>query len=73
MVNFKFIKIEMQNLRNLLRAFWVHLQHYRYDPSRPVKAEFLRLDLTEQEAWIQAEEPHYNVRLYGEGFGGGYN
>ena len=68
MVNIKFIRIILQNLRNLLRAFWVHLQYYRYDPSRPFKAEFLRLDLAEQEAWIKAEEPHYNESLYGEGF-----
>ena len=71
MVNIKFIKIKIQNLCNLLRAFSVHLQYYRYDPSRPFKAEFLRLDLAEQEAWIKAEEPHYNDRLYGEGYLGG--
>ena len=45
-----------------------HLQYLRFDPSKPSKTEFLKLETLEQEAWIEEAEPDYGERLYGEGF-----
>ena len=45
-----------------------HLQYFRFDPNRPSKSEFLKLETFEQEAWLEAAEPDYGERLYGEGY-----
>ena len=51
-----------------LNNLWSHLQYYRYDPSKPSKATFLKLTLEEQETWIETEEPEITYRLYGDSF-----
>ena len=62
-------------LKALARRFWrylgnvwSHLQYYRYEPSKPPKAAFLKLTLAEQEAWIVANVPDYEDKLYGENY-----
>ena len=45
-----------------------YLQYLRFDPNRPSKSEFLKLETLEQDAWIEAAEPDYGARLYGDGF-----
>lgn len=45
-----------------------YLQYYRYDPSKPSKAEFLKLDLDDQQAWIEANVPDDEINLYGTNY-----
>ena len=45
-----------------------HLQYYQYEPSKPSKAQFLKLTLAEQETWIEANIPDYEGNLYGENY-----
>ena len=51
-----------------LSKVWSHLQYYRYEPSKPSKAQFLKLTLAEQEAWIEANVSDYEEKLYGENY-----
>ena len=51
-----------------LSEVWSHLQYYRYEPSKPSRAQFLKLTLAEQEAWIEANIPDYEGKLYGENY-----
>jgi hypothetical protein len=55
-------------LGEYLSNLWSHLQYYRYDPSKPSKAAFLKLTLSEQEAWIEATVPNHEGNLYGENY-----
>ena len=43
-------------------------QFYIYDPSKPSKAEFLKLSLDDQQAWIEANVSEYAVKLYGDNY-----
>jgi hypothetical protein len=43
-------------------------QFYIYDPSRPSKAEFLKLSVEDQQAWIEANIYEYAVKLYGDNY-----
>ena len=54
-----------------LDKVWSQLQYYRYEPSKPSKAQFLKLTLAEQEAWIEENTPDYEGNLYGENYLGG--
>lgn len=51
-----------------LSKVWSHLQYYRYEPSKPSKAAFLKLTLADQEAWIEANVSDYEEKLYGENY-----
>ena len=51
-----------------LSNVWSHLQYYRYEPNKPSRAAFLKLPQAEQEVWIEADEPDFAVRLYGDGY-----
>ena len=51
-----------------LSKVWSHLQYYRCEPSKPSKAQFLKLTLAEQEAWIEANVSDYEEKLYGENY-----
>ena len=62
------IKALIRNLGKYLDKVWSHLQYYRYEPSKPSKAAFLKLTLAEQEAWIEANVPDYEDKLYGENY-----
>lgn len=55
-------------VRDFIKKAWSYLPYYRYEPSKPSKAAFLKLTLAEQDAWIEAAEPDYGERLYGEGY-----
>ena len=43
-------------------------QFYIYDPSKPSKAEFLKLPVDDQFAWIEENIPEYAVRLHGDNY-----
>ena len=62
------IKALIRKLGKYLGKVWSHLQYYRYEPSKPSKAAFLKLTLAEQEAWIEADVPDYEDKLYGENY-----
>ena len=53
-----------QSFRNGLE--WV--QFYIYDPSKPSKAEFLKLPVEDQQSWIEANIHEYAVKLYGDNY-----
>jgi hypothetical protein len=61
-------KTLIRKLGEYLSNLWSHLQYYRYDPSKPSKAAFLKLTLSEQEAWIEATVPNHEGNLYGENY-----
>ena len=44
------------------------LNYYIYDPSKPSKAEFLKLYVEDQQSWIEANVPEYAVKLYGDNY-----
>lgn len=68
------IKAVAHRFVQYLGRVWSHLQYYRYEPSKPSKAQFLKLTLAEQEAWIEANIPDYAGNLYGENYlGCSYN
>jgi len=53
--------------QSLLKGFeWA--QFYIYDPSRPSKAEFLKLSVEDQQSWIEANIYEYAVKLYGDNY-----
>ena len=62
------IKALIRNLGDYLNIVWSYLQYYRYEPSKPSKAAFIKLTLAEQEAWIEANVPDYEEKLYGENY-----
>ena len=45
---------------------WV--QFYIYDPSKPSKAEFLKLSVDDQQSWIEANIHEYEVKLHGDNY-----
>jgi len=55
-------------IRRYLATAWTQLQYYKYEPSKPSKAEFLKLSTEEQQAWIQTNIPDYGVILYGDNY-----
>ena len=63
-----FLKALKRRLAERFSKVRSHLQYLRFDPSKPSKTEFLKLETLEQEAWIEEVEPDYGERLYGEGF-----
>jgi len=55
-------------VRRYLATAWTQIQYYRYEPSKPSKAEFLKLSTEEQQAWIEDNIPEYEVKLYGDNY-----
>ena len=62
------LKVLTRRFGQYLRKVLSHLQYYRYEPSKPSKAAFLKLTLADQEAWIEANVPDYEEKLYGENY-----
>jgi hypothetical protein len=44
------------------------LNYYIYDPSKPSKAEFLKLSVEDQQSWIEENIHEYAVKLYGDNY-----
>jgi len=55
-------------VRRYLAIVWTHISYYIYDPSKPSKAEFLKLSVEDQFAWIKANIPEYETLLYGDNY-----
>ena len=55
-------------IRRYLAAVWTQINYYIYDPSKPSKAEFLKLSVEDQAAWIEANIPEYETQLYGDNY-----
>ena len=51
-----------------LSKLWVHIQYYKYEPSKPSRSEFLRLTLYNQAAWIENNVSEYEYNLYGDNY-----
>ena len=51
-----------------LSKFWVHIQYYKYEPSKPSKSEFLLIPLNNQASWIENNVPEYEYNLYGDNY-----
>jgi len=56
------------SIRRSLTKVWTQIQYYRYEPSKPSKAEFLQLSLGNQASWIEANVPESGVKLYGDNY-----
>tara|TARA_R110002153_G_scaffold70530_4_gene185223 strand:- start:175 stop:738 length:564 start_codon:yes stop_codon:yes gene_type:complete len=56
------------SIRRSLTKVWTQIQYYRYEPSKPSKAEFLQLSLGNQASWIEANVPEYGIKLYGDNY-----
>ena len=55
-------------VRRYLAIVWTQINYYIYDPSKPSKAEFLKLSDEDQLAWIEANVPKYVEKLYGDNY-----
>ena len=55
-------------IRRYLAIVWTQINYYIYDPSKPSKAEFLKLSDEDQLAWIEANVPKYVEKLYGDNY-----
>ena len=55
-------------VRRYLAIVWTQINYYIYDPSKPSKAEFLKLSVDDQQAWIEANVPTYVEKLYGDNY-----
>ena len=62
------IKAIIRKLRTYLSDLGSYLQYYRYEPSKPSKAAFIKLTLAEQAAWIEANVPDHEAKLYGDNY-----
>ena len=56
------------SIRHVFIKLWVHIQYYRYEPSKPSRSEFLQLSLNDQASWIENNIPEYGVKLYGDNY-----
>ncbi|MDA8907458.1 ATP phosphoribosyltransferase regulatory subunit [Planktomarina sp.] len=54
--------------RCYLVAVWTQISYYIYDPSKPSKAEFLKLSAEDQAAWIEENISEYETQLYGNNY-----
>ena len=52
----------------ILSKLWMHIQYYKYEPSKPTRSEILRLDLNNQASWIENNVPDYDYNLYGDNY-----
>ncbi|MDB2519648.1 hypothetical protein N9X54_05495 [Planktomarina temperata] len=56
------------SIRQLLFKGLEWAQFYIYDPSKPSKAEFLKLSVNDQQSWIEANIHEYAVKLHGDNY-----
>ncbi|MDC0140431.1 hypothetical protein OAI03_00555 [bacterium] len=57
---------KLWTVRRYLAEVWTQITYYIYDPSKPSKAEFLKLSAEDQAAWIEENIPEYETQLYGD-------
>ena len=50
-------------VRRYLAIVWTQINYYIYDPSKPSKAECLKLSDEDQLVWIEANVPKYVEKL----------
>ena len=55
-------------VRRYLAIVWTQINYCIYDPSKPANAEFLKLSVEDQSAWIEANIPEYETKLYGDNY-----
>jgi hypothetical protein len=55
-------------VRRYLAIVWTQINYYIYDPSKPSKAEFLKLSVEDQLVWIEANVPKYVEKLSGDNY-----
>ena len=55
-------------IRRYLAEVWTQITYYIYDPSRPSKAEFLKLSVGDQQSWIEANIHEHETQLYGDNY-----
>ena len=56
------------SIRQLLFKGLEWAQFYIYDPSKPSKAEFLKLSVDDQQSWIEANIYEHETQLYGDNY-----
>ena len=59
---------KLWTVRRYLVEVWTQISYYIYDPSKPSKAEFLKLSAEDQAAWIEENIPEYETQLYGNNY-----
>ena len=64
----RYFRSKLLFIRRYLAEVWTQITYYIYDPSKPSKAEFLKLSLDDQQAWIEANVFEYAVKLYGDNY-----
>ena len=64
----RYFRSKLLFIRRYLAEVWTQITYYIYDPSKPSKAEFLKLSVEDQMAWIEANTPEYETKLYGGGY-----
>jgi len=55
-------------VRRYSAIVWTQLNYYIYDPTKPSKAEFLKLSVDDQFAWIEENIPEHETQLYGDSY-----
>ena len=55
-------------IRRYLAVVWTQINYYIFDPSKPSKAEFLKLSVVDQLAWIVMNIPEHETKLYGRNY-----
>ena len=64
----RYFRSKLWIVRRYLVAVCTQINYYIYDPSKPSKAEFLKLSVEDQAEWIEANIPEYETQLYGDGY-----
>ena len=64
----RYFRSKLLFIRRYLAEVWTQITYYIYDPSKPSKAEFLKLSVEDQAAWIEANIPEYETQLYGDNY-----
>jgi len=64
----RYFRSKLGIIRRYLTTVCTQINYYIYDPSKPSKAEFLKLSDEDQLAWIEANVPKYVEKLYGDNY-----
>jgi hypothetical protein len=64
----RYFRSKLWMVRRHLAEVWTQINYYIYDPSKPSKAEFLKLSVEDQQSWIEANIPEYAMKLYGDNY-----
>ena len=64
----RYFRSKLWMVRRHLAEVWTQINYYIYDPSKPSKAEFLKLSVGDQQSWIEANIPEYATKLYGDNY-----